>query len=125
MSSSAFGLLKISNQDNLQESMSRGAIVYEDFCVNCHMANGEGVPSTFPPLKNSDYLNSKREASIRAIKYGLKGKIQVNGDTYNGYMASLGLDNEEVADVMNYINNSWGNTNDTIVTVKDVALVKK
>lgn len=109
----------------LQESMERGKEIYADFCITCHLPKGEGVPYTFPPLAKSDYLMEKRESSIRAIKYGLQGEITVNGVTYNNAMASMGLEDEEVADIMNYISNSWGNTSDTIVTVEEVAEVKK
>ncbi|MGC6431327.1 MAG: c-type cytochrome [Jejuia sp.] len=122
---STFGIFKITNQDKLQESIERGSEIYADFCINCHMANGEGIAATFPPLANSDYLKNNREGSIKGIKYGQKGEIVVNGNTYNGYMAPLGLDDEEVADVMNYINNSWGNSDKNIVTVEEVSKVKK
>lgn len=122
---SIFGIYTISNQDKLQESIKRGSAVYEDFCINCHMANGEGIEATFPPLANSDYLKNNREASIKGIKYGQQGKITVNGKIYNGYMAPLGLDDAEVADVMNYINNSWGNVDKNMVTIEEVSMVKK
>lgn len=111
--------------EEMKESMERGNEIYTDFCITCHLPKGEGVPYTFPPLAKSDYLMEKRESSIRAIKYGLQGEITVNGVTYNNAMASMGLEDEEVADVMNYISNSWGNTSDTIVTVEEVAEVKK
>lgn len=120
-----FGAITFSNQDELQESITRGQEIYTDFCMNCHMANGEGVESTYPPLAKSDYLKNNREASIRGIKYGQKGEIIVNGKTYNGFMTPMGLDDEEVADVMNFINNSWGNSNDKIVTEEEVAAIKK
>lgn len=120
-----FGFLNINTQDKLQESITRGQEVYTDFCINCHMADGAGVEKTFPPLAASDYLKDKREASIKGIKYGQKGEIIVNGVTYNGYMAPMGLDDAEIADVMNYINNSWGNTNNKIVTEEEVAAIKK
>lgn len=112
-------------QDKLQESISRGQDIYTDFCINCHMANGEGVEKTFPPLAKSDYLKNNREASIRGIKYGQKGEITVNGTVYNGYMAPMGLDDDEIADVMNFINNNWGNSNKKMVTKEEVAAVKK
>lgn len=109
----------------LKQSMKRGNEIYSDFCITCHLQKGEGVPYTFPPLANSDYLMQNRENSIRAIKYGLQGEITVNGITYNSSMADLGLEDEEIADVMNYISNSWGNTSDAIVTTEEVAVVKK
>lgn len=34
----------------LKESMQRGKEIYTDFCITCHLANGEGVENTFPPL---------------------------------------------------------------------------
>ncbi|WP_439127943.1 c-type cytochrome [Polaribacter sp.] len=114
------------NQDNkLKESIKRGKVVYQDMCATCHMPNGEGVPKVFPPLAKSDYLMEKREASIRAIKYGLSGKIEVNGVTYKGMMTNLGLYEDEVADVMNYITNSWGNKNLKMITEDEVKSVSK
>jgi len=110
--------------DTLKQSIKRGADVYADFCVTCHLTTGKGVSGTFPPLAGSDYLEN-REATIKAIKYGQRGEITVNGETYNGFMARLGLEDDEVADVMNYITNSWGNKNEKIVTAEEVAAVKK
>ncbi|EAR01055.1 probable nitrite reductase [Maribacter sp. HTCC2170] len=107
----------------LEESIERGSEIYADFCVTCHMPNGEGVAHTFPPLANSDYLKLNREASIRGIKYGQDGELIVNGVTYNNTMAPLGLEDEEVADVMNFILNSWGNSSETKVTLEEVAII--
>ncbi|MEO5789002.1 cytochrome c [Gelidibacter sp.] len=109
----------------LKESIARGALVYEDFCMNCHMPKGEGVPSAFPPLADSDYLLNKRIESIKAVKYGMSGEITVNGKKYNSSMASLGLSDDEVADVMNYILNSWGNADGKIVTTSEVSKIQQ
>lgn len=117
---------KEKNHDvTLKESIIRGGIIYKDFCVVCHQTNGEGVENAFPPLANSDYLMSKRKESIKAVKFGQTGEITVNGKTYNNAMAPLGLYDEEVADVLNYITNSWGNKNDQIFTVEEVAQLKE
>ncbi|GAB5399765.1 MAG: hypothetical protein Aureis2KO_13500 [Aureisphaera sp.] len=110
---------------NLKVSMERGGLVYLDFCMQCHLGNGAGVPGTFPPLAQSDWLIDKRTESIHAVKYGQKGEITVNGKSYNGLMAPMGLTNEEVADVMNYIMNSWGNTQAKMVTPEEVEAVEK
>ncbi|WMI67783.1 cytochrome c [Mangrovimonas sp. YM274] len=107
-----------------QESIKKGKVVYENFCMTCHMANGEGIPRAFPPLAKADYLMNNRKESIKAIKYGLSGTIVVNGDTFKGSMAPLGLSDKEVADVMNYITNSWGNKNDKMVTEKEVSEIR-
>ena len=114
------------NQDpELQASMARGSEIYTDFCVTCHKSDGEGVAYTFPPLANSDYLLQNREASIKGVKYGRDGELTVNGVTYNNTMAPMGLEDEEIADVMNFILNSWGNSSDKIVTIEEVATITK
>lgn len=117
--------LSLFQDSGLKESMARGSEIYDNFCITCHLEKGEGVAYVFPPLAQSDYLMKNREASIRGIKYGQQGEIIVNGTTYNSAMASLGLEDEEIADVMNYISNSWGNSSDKIITVAEVAAVKK
>ena len=117
--------ISLYQEPTLKESMERGNELYKGFCVTCHLDNGKGVPPTFPPLANSDYLMQKREESIHALKYGLQGVITVNGTTYNNAMVAMGLEDEEIADIMNYIMNSWGNEQDTMVTVEEVAAVAK
>lgn len=108
-----------------ERTIQKGKRIYSKFCSSCHLPNGEGVNKVFPPLANSDYLLNNRESSIRAIKYGLNGKLTVNGDDYNGVMAPLGLSDNEIADVMNYITNSWGNSNKSLITVEEVSKVQK
>ncbi len=109
----------------LEESMARGKDVYADFCVSCHLDTGEGILGSFPPLANSDYLRENRKASIAGVKYGQKGELVVNGVTYNNTMAPMGLSDAEIADVMNYIMHSWGNTADKMVTEKEVNTILK
>ena len=104
----------------LKESIKRGNAVYSDFCINCHLPNGEGVQNIYPPLANSDYLKANRRTSIKGVKYGLKGEITVNGLQYNKYMPPMGLSSNEISDVMNYTNHSWGNKYGKIVTTKEV-----
>nr|WP_304608119.1 cytochrome c [Lentiprolixibacter aurantiacus] len=113
--------LCLQQDKELTESIKRGKAIYSDFCVTCHMEKGEGVPYTFPPLAKSDYLANNREASIRGIKYGQRGEIIVNGEVYNNTMMPLGLEDQEIADVMNFVMNSWGNNQDKPVTVEEVA----
>ena len=101
------------------ESYANGQMIYEDFCMLCHMANGQGVPKAFPPLAHSDYLNDIK-ATVTSIKFGLNGPIVVNGVQYNSVMAPMGLDDQEVADVTNYILNTWGNNHDKLITIEMV-----
>lgn len=117
--------IKTPQQTDLQKSMANGKEVYADFCMQCHQATGKGSGSSFPPLDGSDWLKNKRTESIRAVKYGQKGAIVVNGKKFNSMMPAMGLSDDEVADVMNYVMNSWSNKQTKMVTVSEVALVKK
>jgi mono/diheme cytochrome c family protein len=108
-----------------EESINDGQENYQDFCVQCHLANGTGVSGVFPPLKASDYLFENIEKSIAGVKYGLRGEIVVNDETYDGVMTAQGLDNEEIADVMNYILNNWGNRYENQITPMQVNEIPK
>ena len=102
-----------------------GKEIYVDFCIQCHGANGKGDGKNFPPLDGSDWLTKKRTQSIHSVKFGQTGEIVVNKMKFNNTMPPMGLSNKEVADVMNYIMNSWSNKQRKIVTAKEVEQIKK
>jgi mono/diheme cytochrome c family protein len=108
-----------------EESILAGEEIYQDFCLQCHLTTGAGVSGVFPPLKDSDYLMNNIDKSIAGIKFGLKGEIVVNDEIYDGVMVKQGLDDEEIADVMNYILNQWGNSYDAQITTQQVSEVQK
>ena len=112
-------------QTDLGKSITRGKEIYTDFCMQCHMADGKGDGKNFPPLDESDWLDKKTNESIHAIKFGLAGEILVNGQKFDNNMPEMGLSNQEVADVMNYIRNSWNNKNPKIITLKQVEAIDK
>jgi mono/diheme cytochrome c family protein len=112
------------SQDPLQASMKRGKSVYESNCLSCHMNQGEGIPSVFPPLAKSDYLMADKNRAIKQVLRGLKGKIVVNGVSYDGEMPANDLTDQQIMDVMNYVRNSWGNKG-KIVTIEEVKAVRK
>lgn len=116
---------EIALNDPKMESVKRGKKIYENNCLQCHLPDGKGTPNDIPPLAGSNWLVEKKIASIHAIKFGLKGKIVVNGENYKGFMPKQSLKPNEVADVMNYILNSWGNYSEKLVTVEEVEIVKK
>ena len=109
----------------LEQSIADGEEIYNDFCIQCHLNTGEGVSGVFPPLAKSDFLVNNIEISIRGLKYGMSGPIVVNGEEYDGVMGDQGLGDDEIADVLNYILNSWGNQYNEIITLEQVASVKK
>ncbi|MEM7551356.1 MAG: cytochrome c [Bacteroidota bacterium] len=95
--------------DELEESKKRGKELYITNCISCHMENGEGIPAVFPPLAKSDYLMEDTKRAARQILNGAAGEMVVNGTTYNGVMSEFDLTDQEVADILNYITNNWGN----------------
>ncbi len=96
-------------QDELSKSMERGKKLYTAHCATCHMDDGQGTPPIFPPLAKSDYLMEDLNRSILIVRDGLEGEITVNGIIYNMPMQGITLTDQEVADIMNYVRNSWGN----------------
>jgi len=104
----------VKQDDQKAQSMERGKEIYNQLCIACHQVNGEGIPGAFPPLAKSDYLLKDITRGIRAVKYGLQGEIVVNGQKYNSIMTSQQLSDNETADVLNYVLNSWGNSHDYV-----------
>ena len=89
-------------------------------CFACHQAEGQGIAGAFPPLAESDYLNEDVNRSIDVVLKGLQGEITVNGETYNSAMPAQNLSDEEIANVLTYVYNSWGNSKKE-VKAKEVA----
>ncbi len=106
-----------------QERIARGEIVYKRNCVACHGQDGKGVPNVFPPVAESDFLTSP-EVAVSAVVNGLSGEIKVNGQTYNNVMPNLQLSDEDVASVVTFVLNNWGNMGGD-VTPKMVAKIRK
>ncbi|OQX97805.1 MAG: hypothetical protein B6I20_11935 [Bacteroidetes bacterium 4572_117] len=101
-----------------------GEQIYKDNCMVCHLENGEGVAGTFPPLAKSDYLLGDKNRAILQTLVGSKEPIMVNGLEYTGgVMTIVELEDQQTADVVNYILNSWGNKGGT-VTATDVKAVR-
>ncbi|MDX1761059.1 MAG: cytochrome c [Christiangramia sp.] len=116
---------KSSNKTPLTASIERGKKIYNELCVTCHLPSGKGIAGTYPPLDGSNWLTEKREESIRGVKYGMQGPIEVNGEKYDNIMTPMGLSDQEVADALNYVMNSWSNNIDEMVTAEEVAGVEK
>ncbi len=89
--------------------MERGKKVFLTSCFACHTATGEGLPGVFPPLAGSDYLKADKDRAIKVVIKGLSGPITVNGKPYNNLMPPQEYSDEQAADVLTYVMNSWGN----------------
>lgn len=92
----------------------RGAKVFRAQCAQCHQANGQGVPGAFPSLVDSGWVTGSEERLARILVNGLNGPIVVNGLKYNGNMPAFGpnglnLKAKDIAGVLTYIRQEWGN----------------
>ena len=106
-------------------SMERGKAVYSRTCIACHQPTGMGLPPVFPPLAGSEWVAKDASIAVRNIVNGMQGPITVKGVTYNSMMPPVaGLSDKDIADVVTYVNNSWGNTGPS-VTEDEVKAIKK
>jgi len=106
----------ISDQ-SLDESIKRGKEVYALYCQNCHMEDGKGIPEINPPVADTDYIKEPADTLIGIILYGQSGEVVVNNKKYNIPMpAQEYLSDIQIADVLNYVRNSWGSNVPGIIT---------
>ena len=86
-----------------------GAVLYNKYCGSCHMANGMGDGSRFPPIAGSEWVKGDQKVLIDVVLSGLKGPIEVNGKTYDGVMPPVDyLEDEEIAQILTYIRKEFG-----------------
>lgn len=87
-----------------------GKTLFNEQCSSCHQPDGAGLPGAFPPLAGNHDLMLDRLFPAYVVLNGLKGTITVDGTDYNGEMPSFAhLSNAEVAAVINFVRESWGN----------------
>lgn len=87
-----------------------GERLYQANCSNCHLDNGAGLGALIPPLAGADYLAANRERLPCILRYGLRDTIVVNGTVYAEAMAGVPtLSDIQITNILNFINNSWGN----------------
>lgn len=101
--------------------MYQGQQLYSTHCLNCHQKDGSGLGKLIPPL-NTSFVSANKGLVICGIKNGIEGPISVNGVVYNHLMpGNSRLTPLEIAEIMTYISNTWGNEYGmvTIQQVKD------
>jgi nitrite reductase (NO-forming) len=99
----------------------RGKTVYAQNCQTCHQANGQGIANAFPPLAKSDYLNADVNRTIQVVLNGLEGPVRVNGALYNSLMPKLNLSDEQIANVLTFVYNSWDNNGKEVTPLQVAA----
>ena len=105
------------------EQLARGEKIYLEKCLLCHQPNGLGAPPLFPPLAGSEWLTGDRTRLIKVLCEGLGGTILVRGQSFSNAMPAQVLDDAQVAEVLTFVGNSWGNGAGTF-TAEEVAVAR-
>ena len=111
-------LKELTSKDwTLDELVARGDKVYHTTCVACHQPEGQGLPPMFPALKGSKTVTGTKEGHLNTVFHGRQGTA----------MAAFGkqLSEVDIAAVVTYERNAWGNNKGDMVTPKDVLALKQ
>ncbi len=103
--------------DDLKAAMARGEKIYLNTCAACHQPAGLGLPPTFPALKGSPIATGPLPAHIDRVMNGKTGTAMVAfRDQYS---------DQDIADVITYERNAWGNNMGTLVKADDIKAARK
>jgi cytochrome c oxidase subunit 2 len=102
---------------SLDELMSRGEKVYAANCVACHQANGKGMPPAFPALEGSKVVKGPKADHIAIV---LHGKPNTAMAAYGGQ-----LGDGDIAAVVTYERNAWGNKTGDVVQPAEIKAARK
>lgn len=104
-------------------AMDRGKKVYDTHCLSCHQAGGAGITDLYPPLTNTTWVSGDKKKLITIVLNGMSGEIVVNGKEYDNEMPSQAyLKDGDIADVLTYIRNSFGNKASVVTPAEVKAL---
>ncbi|PAZ05355.1 MAG: cytochrome C precursor [Opitutia bacterium AMD-G1] len=91
--------------------VSPGQAIYEALCLNCHQASGQGLTGVYPPLAKSERVAGDPQSLIKLAIHGLAGPTKVLGKDYGLVpMPPMGLDDQQLADVLTYVRSAFGNS---------------
>ncbi len=111
---------------SLEEQVAQlGKPVYDTRCAQCHQANGQGIPGSFPSLTQTEWVLGDKGRLVRLLLNGMQGSLEVEGEVYNGIMIlpPPALTNEQIAAVLTYVRQHFGNDAEA-VTPDEVASVR-
>ncbi len=92
------------------EKIELGGRLFMSVCAACHQTTGLGIPNTFPPLASSDFLNADKNRAIKTVINGRQGEVIVNSRKFNNSMPSFPLTDDDIANVLTFVYNSFGNS---------------
>ncbi len=110
-----------SSQDQV---LQLGQRVFQNYCATCHQPNGQGVPGIYPPLTPNEWVQGDKGRLIRLVLHGAQGEMKVGEEVYNNVMTAHDfLTDEQIAAVLTFIRQNFGNQADP-VTPEEVAAVR-
>ena len=96
--------------DPTEMAMAAGKLVYEQNCLACHQVDGGGVPHLNPPLSQTDYVLGEKARIIGVVLNGLDAHEPINDEVYSNVMPAHDfLTDQQIADVLTFVRNSFGN----------------
>lgn len=94
----------------LQASIDRGKQVYLERCLACHQIDALGVQGMNPPLVKTKWVLGDKTTLVHIVLKGMTGKVEIDGETYQNVMAPHNdLSDQQIADVLTYVRNNFGN----------------
>ena len=86
-----------------------GQTRFENYCATCHQRGGTGIEGRVPPLTGSPWVAGPESRLIRIVLHGLRGPIEIDGQTYNMEMPAFYLfSDEEIAALLSYVRGRYG-----------------
>jgi mono/diheme cytochrome c family protein len=108
----------------IQASMNRGKQVYLEQCLACHQADAGGVQNMNPPLVKTKWILGDKTTLVQVVLKGMTGEVDIEGETYHNVMAPHNdLTDQQIADVLTYVRNNFGNKA-SAVTAAEVKAIR-
>lgn len=100
-------------------SIAKGKVVYSTYCLTCHQADGGGVPNMNPPLIKTSYVLGDKTKLIKILLHGLNEEVEINGSYYTNPMPAHNfLKDEDIANVLSFVRNNFGNKAPVVTTAE-------
>ena len=113
-------------QHDIQKYIAEGKKVFSKYCISCHQADGGGVPYLNPPLIKTSYVLGNKDSLIHIILHGLNQNIEIEDQVFTNPMPALNiLKDQEIADVLTYVRNSFGNKASAVMPAEVKAMRSK
>lgn len=107
----AAAVVDVNKVFTMDELKAQGEKVYAGTCLACHQANGKGIPGTFPELDGSKITNGPKAEHI---------KIVMNGKAGTAMVAFKHMSDVDIAAVITYVRNAWGNTTGDVIQPSEI-----